>query len=571
MGAGYWLGEHSHSGWEVKKRHFNKENPQEIYLAAANDLYFANEKHTTIQNILKVQESNFELVDYSEKAIAIFGDTKAISQQLKELGGKFNRRLTKDGEKQAGWIFSKKKEDAVNEFLQSIKTDAPVKVIEKLEANKAENEGQKYLDTAEKMRTKANKKYAELETTKANTPKRLRDYKAKNIDADILMEKSNYYEAVGKAIIENNLPEILKDIINPAMSKDCFNRFVLSTENNRGHYSCYRGDKYNFERYTTEEEKAKFRPVLAALQSINSTPEVSESDKKERLIKAKENELRLSKIEGFYPTPEPLIEQMVQFADLEKGDIVLEPSAGKGDIADFVKANTQNQVLVCERMDCLVEILELKGHNIIGRNALTLTEKADKILMNPPFEKGQDIEHVRYAFENNLKAGGKLVAIISGSTMQKTQNKFKAFQNWANEFLDYQKDNGQAFKDAFKSTGVHTSTIVLSKPLGEEVKETPIIQLPKKAAPEQSNFIPQVKNHYQKNEADKTEALAILKQEFSNVDQKELAEVFEIEWAQGGTYWDVNIEKFDLKKMIAAIESFENWAAYYEDFMLEIC
>lgn len=47
-----------------------------------------------------------QLVDYSEKAIAVIGDTKAIKDKLKELGGRFNPRLSCG----AGWIFSKRKE-----------------------------------------------------------------------------------------------------------------------------------------------------------------------------------------------------------------------------------------------------------------------------------------------------------------------------------------------------------------------------------------------------------------------------------------------------------------------------
>ena len=64
----------------------------------------------------KVQErkpGGLELVDYSEKAFAIIGETRSISEKLKSLGGKFNARLSCG----AGWIFSKKKEDAVRVAL----------------------------------------------------------------------------------------------------------------------------------------------------------------------------------------------------------------------------------------------------------------------------------------------------------------------------------------------------------------------------------------------------------------------------------------------------------------------
>lgn len=64
-----------------------------------------------------VTVEGLEIVDYSEKAIAVFGDTKAIKEQLKELGGRFNSALNYQGGKRAGWIFSKKQADKVREFL----------------------------------------------------------------------------------------------------------------------------------------------------------------------------------------------------------------------------------------------------------------------------------------------------------------------------------------------------------------------------------------------------------------------------------------------------------------------
>lgn len=64
-----------------------------------------------------------EIVDYSEKAIAVFGDTKAIKEQLKELGGRFNRSLNYNGEKSAGWIFSKKQAEKVRELLAPAKSE----------------------------------------------------------------------------------------------------------------------------------------------------------------------------------------------------------------------------------------------------------------------------------------------------------------------------------------------------------------------------------------------------------------------------------------------------------------
>ncbi|MDR0575251.1 MAG: hypothetical protein LBG96_14745 [Tannerella sp.] len=56
-------------------------------------------------------------VDYSEKALAVFGDTRSVKDQLKALGGRFNPKLSHEGEKKAGWIFSKTKENDLRDLL----------------------------------------------------------------------------------------------------------------------------------------------------------------------------------------------------------------------------------------------------------------------------------------------------------------------------------------------------------------------------------------------------------------------------------------------------------------------
>jgi len=64
--------------------------------------------------------SSFSLVDYSEKAVALFGNTRAIKDRLKELGGRFNPGLNDGGSKRAGWIFSKRKESELINLLNSV-------------------------------------------------------------------------------------------------------------------------------------------------------------------------------------------------------------------------------------------------------------------------------------------------------------------------------------------------------------------------------------------------------------------------------------------------------------------
>ena len=61
--------------------------------------------------------SQVQIVVYSEKAIALFGDTKAMKQQLIELHGAFCRHLKYNNEPTPGWVFSKKRESALRQLI----------------------------------------------------------------------------------------------------------------------------------------------------------------------------------------------------------------------------------------------------------------------------------------------------------------------------------------------------------------------------------------------------------------------------------------------------------------------
>lgn len=65
-------------------------------------------------------QGHFQIVDYSEKAVALIGDTKQISGELKRIGGRFNSRLSCG----PGWIFSARKRAEIEALLAGSRTDA---------------------------------------------------------------------------------------------------------------------------------------------------------------------------------------------------------------------------------------------------------------------------------------------------------------------------------------------------------------------------------------------------------------------------------------------------------------
>ena len=82
----------------------------------------ANKKALGLNDFVSVEHGSVELVDYSEKSFAVFGDTKPLWPMLEKEGGKFNRYLThpKTGEKTPGVIFGKKRRASVEKLIQSI-------------------------------------------------------------------------------------------------------------------------------------------------------------------------------------------------------------------------------------------------------------------------------------------------------------------------------------------------------------------------------------------------------------------------------------------------------------------
>jgi len=63
-----------------------------------------------------LKAGSIQIVDYSEKSIAVIGETKPIKDILSNLGGKFNPRLSCG----MGWIFPKTKSEAVIKKLKEI-------------------------------------------------------------------------------------------------------------------------------------------------------------------------------------------------------------------------------------------------------------------------------------------------------------------------------------------------------------------------------------------------------------------------------------------------------------------
>ena len=125
LGDGMYLGRNKYSGRTIEKEPiYDLEKFIERYAHTAGDetnlCMKAPQRENEAQQpttAANLSSFNLEIVEYSEKAIAVFGDTKPIKDVLKNLNGLFRANLTYKGERRAGWIYSKKQEQKVREAL----------------------------------------------------------------------------------------------------------------------------------------------------------------------------------------------------------------------------------------------------------------------------------------------------------------------------------------------------------------------------------------------------------------------------------------------------------------------
>jgi len=166
--------------------------------------------------------------------------------------------------------------------------------------------------------------------------------------------------------------------------------------------------------------------------------------------------------QDFYPTPQDVIFTMLEGVNIND-KIILEPSAGKGDIMDFLNDNGAKEILFCEVNEDLQKISQDKGR-FLKPDFLTLESSEvshiDLIVMNPPFSK--DLEHILHAF-NIAPSGCKIIALCNAQTVLNAYSQSrKELKNTIDLYGSF-KNLGNCFVAAERSTNVEIGLIVLQK------------------------------------------------------------------------------------------------------------
>ena len=179
----------------------------------------------------------------------------------------------------------------------------------------------------------------------------------------------------------------------------------------------------------------------------------------------------------FYPTPDNLIEKLVEGVDFRYIKNILEPSAGKGNIVDYISNNKSSIIDYWRKtrkkldIDCieldnnLKYILQGKGYRVVYDDFLhyNTLKNYDLIVANFPFSEGD--KHLKKSLNMLEMSGGELRCIVNAETIKNPYSNIRKeiiqLLNKYNASIEYLQDK---FVNAERKTNVEIALIKCSIP-----------------------------------------------------------------------------------------------------------
>lgn len=174
----------------------------------------------------------------------------------------------------------------------------------------------------------------------------------------------------------------------------------------------------------------------------------------------------------FFPTPHELAVRAAELLYLKNHMTVLEPSAGVGNLLQGLLEGTDANFYFdfCEISESRAKTVfnaslenrgRLLGGNFVCSDFLSMPPNYtyDRIIMNPPFARLQDVDHVTKAFTQHLNPGGVLVAFMSAGLMFRKDRKVKTFVE--DILVPHRTHTQELLPGAFKVSGTNVRTVLV--------------------------------------------------------------------------------------------------------------
>lgn len=316
-----------------------------------------------------------------------------------------------------------------------------------------------------------------LRDRQTNTPKRQREARSAWIEGQHMARAQHALNTIGNAIASGQCPPDYAKL-----KKSEVLNLTRTKVDHPGYYEVVDTGEYS----DVSVRAVAFRQWVDGFMSVEQEAKASRL-KHEQALRDAEARIKFLNIPGFFPTPPKVADQMVELLQLNGPDLdCLEPSAGTGALLDAVlrrlvvttlsngPLQSRTKFTVIERNHTLCDLLKLKYAPVLKdqgaevnlycedfldwNGALTSPSLTfHRIIMNPPFEDGQDMAHIQHAYAM-LKPGGILVSVCSPGPFFRQDKKAVAFREW---FESVTGEKMELPDGAFKESGTGVKTLLL--------------------------------------------------------------------------------------------------------------
>ena len=314
-----------------------------------------------------------------------------------------------------------------------------------------------------------------------NTPKRMRQQESRDNTINSCRRRIKLLEYLLKKVESKEELTVLENALVTGSVLDeihsYYNRYIYYKEHpGQGSVNVkYPEPNYNYPDSWWNQELPKMKARLAKAEIFNTADllkaiaeyediiqiveeGIPKEDETQRKIKKLESEFKMRQKGDIHFTPTRLVDKLIEYARIDEKSVVLEPSAGIGNIADMVKNITQH-VDVVEKVYDFCDLLKLKGYSLVGSDFMEYNpeKKYDAIIANPPFSEEQ--EHIRHMYDL-LSDNGTIVTVCSPHWTFANDKKSIAFREWLDEKTYYVKDVPSG---VFDMTNVAAKILVIEK------------------------------------------------------------------------------------------------------------
>jgi|TARA_R110000787_G_scaffold286368_4_gene404405 predicted RNA methylase len=171
---------------------------------------------------------------------------------------------------------------------------------------------------------------------------------------------------------------------------------------------------------------------------------------------------------GAFMSSEAVAARVMNHASINKGERVLEPNAGTGILAKAARDHGADVTCIEIQPGMAHELRVLHGFQSVLQGDFLRTDPAqfelfDVIVMNPPFDRGRDCDHVTHALKF-LRPGGRLIAVMSARAEYGEDKRHKAFHRIIDQCRPCY-GNGKWWDlppGSFAHAGTNVNTVVLA-------------------------------------------------------------------------------------------------------------